>query len=78
MAQHGEALQAYKIQRALLQQTLQEEREAFFAITPAHRHAAQGESTGPTGQITAERERSMRLAGRVQLEIDLLAEKYWG
>ncbi|WP_457391513.1 hypothetical protein [Roseateles sp. P5_E1] len=78
MAQNGEALQAYKIQRAVLQQTLQEEREAFFAIIAAHRRAAQGEGTGPTEQMTAGRERMMRLAGRVQHEIDLLAEKYWG
>ena len=78
MAQNAEAIKAYKLQRALLQETLQGEREAFFAIFAAHKRAAQGEGAGPTEQMLAERERLMRLAGKVQHEIDLLAEKYWG
>jgi len=73
MAQNPTAIQAYRTQRDLLQQALQEEREVHAAIV----RAAEG-GARDTAELKAEQNRLMRLAGMLQHEIDLLAEKHWG
>lgn len=78
MAKNAEALSNYKYFRTLLQQALQEEREAWFDIVQAHARKARGEGPGPTADLMDRREQKMRAAADLQRELDLLAEKHWG